>query len=109
MGAMYGIPQVNDEPSRAAEVTRPHPAMTVSAELPPPPGPVVRGGPIGSLPAASEAPPKQRVSDVFEEAQRYLAMIRDGTRDIAAASWRLARLPWEVAMVAAKQLRPLSA
>jgi hypothetical protein len=88
---------------------RDHMTTEVSPELPPPPDELVRGEPIGSLPAATEAPPKQRVSEVLEDAQRCLAMIRGGVRDIAAATSKLARLPLEVAALAAKQLRPLRA
>lgn len=79
--------------------------MEKFSELPPLP----RGGPIGSLPVGSEAPPKTHVSEVLEDAQRHLAMIQAGVRDITAAFWRLARLPVDVAVLAAKHFRPLRA
>ena len=84
-------------------------AAAVSPELPTPPERQARGEPIGSLPAASEAPPKTHVAEVIDEAQRHLAMLQAGFRDITAACWKLARLPLDVAVLAAKQLRPLRA
>jgi hypothetical protein len=101
---MYGASSRNDEDARGS--TAP---IAVSPELPPPPEAMVRGEPIGSLPAISEAHPRQHVWEVLEDAQRHLAMIQAGMRDITAGFWKLARLPIEVAVMAARQMRPLRA
>jgi hypothetical protein len=71
---------------------------------------VVTGAmPIGALPADEEPPPRAKLSEALDDAQRYLEMIRGAVRDIATASVRLARLPVEVAAMAAHKLRPLKA
>lgn len=70
---------------------------------------MTRGAPIGALPTASEPPPRQGLSEVMADALRYTGMIRDAVRDITTASMRLARLPVEMAVLAAQRIRPLKA
>lgn len=66
-----------------------------------------RTAPIGAIPVASEPPPREAFGEVMTDALRYGAMIRSGVRDIFTASVRLARLPVELATLAAHRLRPL--
>ena len=67
---------------------------------------VTRGAPIGATPKMSEPPPRSGLREVLEDAQRYVGMMRGGARDIFTAGMRLARLPIEVAMLAAARIRP---
>lgn len=110
---MSAVSQPNDElqelPRSRPGAREPMRAVAVSAELPPAPERRPRGEPIGSLPVASEAPPKTHVAEVLEDAQRHLGVLQAGLRDITAACWKLARLPIDVAVFAARQLRPLRA
>ncbi len=62
--------------------------------------------PIGALPMTTEPPPRDRFSELTDDAQRYVRMIRDALRDIGTASYRLARLPVEAALLAARRFRP---
>jgi hypothetical protein len=68
-----------------------------------------RHSPIGALPAAAEALPPARFAEVLEDAQRYLGMIRSGVRDITTGAVKLARVPVDMALVAAQKFRPLRA
>lgn len=68
---------------------------------------VTRGAPIGAMPPATEPPPRNGFGEVFSDAQRYVGMMRGGVRDIMTGAMRLARLPFEVAVLAAAKLRPL--
>lgn len=67
---------------------------------------VTRGAPIGATPTMSEPPPRGGFGEVLGDAQRYVGMMRGGVRDIWTATMRLARLPIEVAMIAAAKIRP---
>lgn len=62
--------------------------------------------PIGALPVSTEPPPRDRFSELTEDAQRYTRMIRDALRDIGTASYRLARLPVEAVLLAVRRFRP---
>lgn len=68
---------------------------------------LTRGAPIGSMPTASEPPPRQAFSEVMGDAQRYAVMARNAVRDLTTASMRLMRLPVELAVLATRRLRPL--
>jgi len=68
---------------------------------------VTRGSPIGSLPTSSEPPPRDRFSELADDAQRYTAMIREAVKDITTAGFRLARLPVEAAILAARRFGPV--
>ncbi len=62
--------------------------------------------PIGALPMSTEPPPRDRFSELAEDAQRYAQMIRFAVKDIRSATWRLARLPAEALLLATRRLRP---
>lgn len=68
---------------------------------------VGRTSPIGAMPAATEPPPREAFGELMTDAARYSGMIRDAMRDIFTAGMRLARLPVEVAIIAAARIRPL--
>ena len=80
----------------------------VSWDLPPSPE-MGRRNPIGALPAAEEPLPHARLTELLGDAQRYLGMIRSGARDIATAAVKLAKLPVDIALMAAHKVRPLRA
>jgi hypothetical protein len=65
-----------------------------------------RGAPIGALPTAGEAPRLERISELADEAQQNTRMIGESLRDILKALVRIARLPVEAALIAARRLRP---
>jgi hypothetical protein len=65
-----------------------------------------RGTPIGALPMATEPPPRDRFSALTDDAERHARLIRDSVRDIGRASYRLARLPFEAMLLAARRFRP---
>ena len=67
---------------------------------------VTRGAPIGALPTASEPPPRQGLSEVVGDAQRYAGMIRDSVKDFTTATMRLLKLPVDLAVIASQRLRP---
>lgn len=67
---------------------------------------LTRGAPIGALPTASEPPPRQGLSEVVGDAQRYAGMIRDSVKDFATATMRLLKLPVDLAVIASQRLRP---
>lgn len=110
---MYSVRQMNRELEELARQDeqmgeQPGGAVKVSPELPPAPQPPVRGEPIGSLPTAAVAtPPKEHLREVIEDGWRYAGMLLAGVRDVATAALKLARLPLDVATVAAQKLRPL--
>lgn len=68
-----------------------------------------RTAPIGAIPVTSEPPPNEGFGELVTEAMRYGGMIRSAVRDIFTASVKLARLPMEVASLAAHRIRPLRA
>jgi hypothetical protein len=68
---------------------------------------LTRGAPIGALPQASERPPPDRFSELLDDAQRYTRVIREALADISTAGLRLARLPIEAAILAARRFGPL--
>lgn len=75
----------------------------------PAPAPVIGGtAPIGALPPTQEQPPRGRLSDLLDEAQRQLQAIQGGLGDAAKAVTRLASLPMEVVRMAARRLRPVN-
>lgn len=66
--------------------------------------PVIGGtAPIGALPPTKELPPRGRLGDLMDEAQRQLQAIQGGLGDAAKAVTRLASLPLEVARLAARR------
>ncbi|MBZ4415605.1 hypothetical protein [Myxococcus sp. RHSTA-1-4] len=72
------------------------------------PAPVIGGTvPIGALPPTKELPPRGRLADLVDEAQRQLQAIQGGLGDAVKAVTRLASLPMEVVRLAARRLRPL--
>jgi hypothetical protein len=79
-----------------------------SWELPPTPE-IRRHSPIGALPGAAEPPPHARWTELLGDARRYVGMIRSGARDVGTAAFKLARLPVDIALMAAHKVRPLKA
>ena len=72
------------------------------------PAPVIGAtAPIGALPPTKEQPPRGRLADLLDEAQRQLQAIQGGLGDAAKAVSRLASLPMEVVRLAARRIRPL--
>ncbi|MCP3060830.1 hypothetical protein LXT21_18760 [Myxococcus sp. K38C18041901] len=70
--------------------------------------PVVRSTtPIGALPPTREQPPRGRLPDLLDEANRQLQTLKGGLGDAAKAVARLAVLPLEVVRLAARRLNPL--
>ncbi|MCP3141128.1 hypothetical protein [Pyxidicoccus xibeiensis] len=66
--------------------------------------PVIGGtAPIGALPPTREPPPRGRLMDLVDEAQRQLQAIQGGLGDAAKAVSRLASLPVEVVRLAARR------
>lgn len=78
------------------------------AELPASPE-IGRRTPIGAFTAVVEPPPHARFAEVMGDARRYVGMIRSGARDITVGAFKLARLPVDIALVAAQKVRPLKA
>lgn len=68
---------------------------------------LTRGTPIGALPTSSEPPPRDRMSEVLDDAQRYTGMMRGAVKDFTTATFRLMRLPVELAILAAQRINPL--
>jgi len=70
--------------------------------------PVIGGtAPIGALPPTKELPPRGRMGDLMDEAQRQVQAIQGGLGDAVKAVSRLASLPMEMVRLAASRLRPL--
>lgn len=68
------------------------------------PAPVIGGtAPIGALPPTKELPPRGRLGDLMDEAQRQLQAIQGGLGDAAKAVTRLASLPMEMVRLAARR------
>jgi hypothetical protein len=65
-----------------------------------------RGAPIGALPVAAEAPRRDRIAELADEAQQNTRMIGESLRDIFRALARIARLPIEAALIASRRFRP---
>ena len=59
--------------------------------------------PIGALPPTKELPPRGRLGDLMDEAQRQLQAIQGGRGDAAKAVSRLVSLPGEVVRLAARR------
>lgn len=120
---LYAAKQMNRELEELAredgmleeEAARPEPKVAaakpvIESKRPAAKRPVVedvtRGAPIGAMPVATEPPPRAMFSEVLDDAQRYAGMVRGGIRDITTGLFRLARLPVEVAILAANRIRP---
>jgi len=83
----------------------------ISGELPETPELAPRT-PIGALPPTAEASvlaPEGLLEGIRDEALTNLRQIREATRQLWAASFRLARLPLELARETARRLRPATA
>jgi hypothetical protein len=65
-----------------------------------------RGAPIGALPTAGEPLRRDGIAQLADVAQQNTRMIGESLRDILKALARIARLPIEAALIAARRFRP---